>query len=313
MISSLNLQKSNVIFGASQSRKNKSVASLSQRNQVWWEADIDELLEQQKEITDKFNDSKKKFIACSEKSSSFQLAKAEYEAARENVILVHKPLVEFFAQKFAKKYHIRANDAVDIDDLRSVANMAIISAEKAYVPCEKGSSLLAYFWEAINARLTTFTSKYLGVIRTSSHCLNRYAKIRDILKEKKLSVTKMTVHEIAKETGYTERKVREALEAKVFNPNFVRKPIDLGSVVGKLVYPKTSDPSEQLAEAEMMELLKKAASETLSEKQQAVFHLILADNKPEDVAKELKITNKGVYQHRQVIVKKLQDYIKKLK
>lgn len=313
MIYSLNLQKSNVLFGASWPKKNQPKNPLPQKNQIWWDSDMDELLEQQKKITKTFNDSKKKFNACSKKSPSFPFVKVEYEAARENVIFVHKPLVEFLVKKFAQKYHIKANSAVSIDDLRSVANMAIITAEKTYVPCEKGSTLLAYFWEAINTRLTTFTSTYLGVIRTSPHCLKRYTKIRDILKEKNLPITKMTVQEIAQETGYTERKVRDALEAKVFNPNYVRKPIDLNSIVRGLTYPKDMDPSEHLMEAEMMETLRKAVNETLSEKQRTVFYVMLENNNPEEVAKKMKITNKRIYQYRQTIIKKLQNYIKNLK
>ena len=211
------------------------------------------------------------------------------------------------------RYNIKNNSVVDIDDLRSVGNMALLTAEKAYVPREDCSSLMTYFWEAVTGRLTTFTSKYLGIIKTSSHCLSRYSKIREILKQKNLSVSKMSPLEIARETGYSVRKVKDALEAKVFNPYFVRKPVSFNSIVRKNSFPKQIRVDERLAEAEMREIVRKAADEILTDRQWFVFNAIMEGKSSEEIAKEMKITNKGVYQHRQLLVKKIQNYIKNLK
>ena len=125
--------------------------------------------------------------------------------ARERIILFYKPLVKFLANKYS-------NRGIQVEELVSVGNIALICAIKKYKP-NKGASFTTYVSSVILGEIKHFFREQGWGLRVPRQLQENYLRINKIIEELTQKLNKSpTIPEIAAKAKLSEEKVLESIE-----------------------------------------------------------------------------------------------------
>jgi len=125
--------------------------------------------------------------------------------ARERIILCYKPLVKFLANKYS-------NRGIQVEELVSVGNIALICAIKKYKP-NKGASFTTYVSSVILGEIKHFFREQGWGLRVPRQLQENYLRINKIIEELTQKLNKSpTIPEIAAKAKLSEEKVLESIE-----------------------------------------------------------------------------------------------------
>lgn len=125
--------------------------------------------------------------------------------ARERIILFYEPLVKFLANKYS-------NRGIQVEELVSVGNIALICAIERYKP-NKGASFTTYVSDVILGEIKHFFREQGWGLRVPRQLQENYLRINKIIEELTQKLNKSpTIPEIAAKAKLSEEKVLEAIE-----------------------------------------------------------------------------------------------------
>lgn len=175
-----------------------------------------------------------------------------------------------FVISVAKRYQ---RQGVEMNDLIQAGNIGIMHAAKKFDPSQ-GVRFISYavYWIAQQIRKEIDATK--GDVRASQTQMVRMRRIKRLQKKARQEKGReLTVQELMEETGYTEARIREALEYRAVMKS-LNSPVDPNDDSTTNLAETLGEPNEiepELAEEDRREIIEDALEEVLSERESSIL------------------------------------------